>query len=322
MRRRMPRRQETEMKKICFITIMAISISCGSRQGHEDASMRVIEIEHGGMARSCLVHVPGNRTQGPAPLLIVLHGGGGTAQGLVKLTKERFNELSDQAGFYAAYPSGTGKSWNDFRDDSKTYAHQHGVDDVGFVGALIDRLAAEYPIDRNRIFAAGMSNGGLMAFRLACSLPAIRGIAAVAATHPLDQEGKCAPSGPMSVLIINGTDDPIIPYDGGDIKLLGTKRGRVVPTETTVNYWTRFNKCRGSGKEKMLPDSDPDDRTRVKTVTYDECEGGARVVLYRVEGGGHAWPGGKHYIFSSIIGHTSGDFSACDAIWGFFNAVR
>jgi polyhydroxybutyrate depolymerase len=311
------------VKKYLIIAIIAaVSLSCNSRRSLEADGLHLLEMEHGGETRSCLVHVPKNRVAAPSPLIIVLHGGGGTAKGIVKLTKQRYNELADRDGFYVAYPSGLGKSWNDFRDDSDAYAHRHAVDDVGFIAVLIDRLAAEYPIDRGRIFATGISNGGLMSYRLACSLPAIRGIAAVAATHPAGQEGKCAPSRPMNVMIINGTDDPIIPYGGGDIKLLGIKRGRVVPTDATLKYWVRFNKCRGNGNEELLPDTDPGDKTRAKKISYTDCDGGTRVVLFRVEGGGHTWPGGWHYIFSSIIGYTSRDFNACDEIWNFFKAVR
>jgi polyhydroxybutyrate depolymerase len=311
------------LKKYLIIAIIVLfSLSCNSRRSLEADGLRLLEMEHGGTERSCLVHVPKSRAAAPSPLLIVLHGGGGTAKGIVKLTKQRFNELADRDGFYVAYPSGIGKSWNDLRDDSDAYAHRHAVDDVGFIAVLIDRLAAEYPIDRGRIFATGISNGGLMSYRLACSLPAIRGIAAVAATHPAGQEGKCAPSRPMNVMIINGTDDPIIPYAGGDIKLLGIKRGRVVPTDDTVSYWVSFDKCRGNGDQELLPDTDPGDKTRVKKISYNNCDGGARVILYRVEGGGHTWPGGVHYMFSSIIGYTSRDFNACDEIWNFFKAVR
>jgi len=311
------------MKGIPIIApVMILLLSCDSRRGAEAEGLRLVEMKYGGTTRSCLLHVPKNRPALPSPLLIVLHGGGGTAKGVVKLTEQRFNELSDAEGFYVAYPSGLGKSWNDFREDSKAYAGRHGVDDVGFIAALIDRIAAEYPVDRGKIFVTGISNGGLMSYRLACSLPGVRGIAAVAATHPTGQEGKCAPSRPVSVLIINGTEDPIIPYDGGDIRLLGMKRGRVVSTEETLRFWVRFNTCRGSGEEVPLPDEDPGDGTRVHRISYNACGGGSRVVLYRVEGGGHTWPGGWHYTLSRFIGYTSRDFNACDAIWNFFKSAR
>ncbi len=296
-------------KYLVIATITILSLSCNSRRSLEAGGLRLVEMENSGVARSFLVHVPKNETATLSPLLVVLHGAGGTAESVVKLTKQRFNELSDRDGFYVAYPSGLGKIW-------------HAVDDVGFIAAMINRLASEYTIDKGRIFIAGISNGGLMSLRLACSLPGIRGIAAVAAAHLAGQEVTCALSRPINVMIINGTDDPIVPYDGGDVKLLGIKRGRVVPTDDTVRFWVGFNKCRGNGEEELLPDTDPDDRTRVKKISYNRCDGGTRVVLFRVEGGGHTWPGGWHYIPSGFIGYTSKDINACDEIWKFFKSSR
>jgi polyhydroxybutyrate depolymerase len=310
------------MKKILiFIIIIVIFPWCsGTRNTVKTKSPREIEFTQDGRSRRCLVHVPAGASGRPCPLLIVLHGGGGTPEGMVKLTKNRFNELADASGFFVAYPGGLGRSWNDFRDDAKGYAHAEKIDDVGFISALIDRLAAEYSIDRDRVFATGISNGGFMSYRLACELSGkIRGIAAVAAANTPDQTSKCAPARPVSVMIINGTDDPIVPYNGGVVKLLGSSRGAIASTDDTVRFWTRLNKCPDNPAGEDLPDNDPGDNTRVKKISYGPCGGGSRVVLYRVEGGGHTWPGGLHYMFTKVIGYTSRDMNACDRISDFFN---
>ena len=310
------------MKKILiiFLIILIFPWCSGTRNAVQMKSLRQIEITQDGRSRRCLVHVPRNAAARSCPLLIVLHGGGGTPEGMVKLTKNRFNELADSSDFFVAYPGGLGRSWNDFRDDAKGYAHSEKIDDVGLISALIDRLAVEYSIDKDRVFATGISNGGFMSFRLGCELSGkIRGIAAVAATNPPDQAPRCAPARPISVMIINGTDDPIVPYNGGEVRLLGSSRGAVTSTDDTARFWARFDKCPDNPTVEKLPDSDPGDNTRVKKISYGPCGGGTRVVLYRVEGGGHTWPGGLHYLFTRMIGYTSRDLNACDRIADFFN---
>ena len=310
------------MKKILiFLFIIVLFPWCSStRYSSRTNSLRQIEFTQDGRARRCLVHVPDNASGRSCPLLIVLHGGGGTPEGMVKLTRNRFNELADTYGFFVAYPGGLGRSWNDFRDDAKGYSHSEKINDVGFISVLIDRLAAEYSIDRERVFATGISNGGFMSYRLACELSGkIRGIAAVAATSTPDQASKCAPARPVSVMIINGTSDPIVPYNGGEVRLIGSSRGAVASTDDTIRFWTRLNKCPDSPAVEELPDSDPADNTRVKKISYGPCGGGSCVVLYRVEGGGHTWPGGLQYMFARIIGYTSRDMNACERIADFFN---
>jgi polyhydroxybutyrate depolymerase len=307
---------------LLLIPLVTGLIACQSRSGRDAEGMRLVSFEHDGRTRECLVHVPAGAPAGTCPLLIVLHGGGGTAKGLVKLTKGRFNELADRDGFYAVYPTGLGKSWNDFRENRSGYSHRENIDDVGFISALIDRLITAYPIDKNRVFATGMSNGGFMSYRLACELSGkIRGIAAVAATHPVGADTLCHSSRPMSVLIINGTDDPIVPYNGGEVSLFGISRGRNVSTDDTIAFWEKADGCTGGRETLELPDSDPADGTRVTRIS-SASRTGARVVLYRVVGGGHTWPGGWHYLPTTFIGRTSRDFNACDEIWAFFSGIR
>jgi polyhydroxybutyrate depolymerase len=307
---------------VFFFSILIVSCGSGSRL-MERYGVREIRMMHNGRERTCLIHVPVGKLTGRLPLVLVLHGGGGTAAGMIKLTRNRFNELADVRGFYAAYPQGIRKHWNDFRDDPIDYAHRERIDDSGFISALIDRLAAEYPIDPDRVFATGISNGGFMSYRLGCELsPKIRGIAPVAATLPAGADKKCKPAKPVNVVIINGTDDPLVPFNGGYVTVLGRRRGEILSTEDTVRFWTRADECTSTPATGELPDRDPDDGTRVKEQTFGTCGRGVRVVLYRVEGGGHTWPGGKQYLSRRFIGNTSYDFNACDVIWEFFSSSR
>src|SRR5208337_616682 len=131
---------------ICLMIIVMIFISCG-RNVRDQYGVERVSLEHSGRTRICLIHVPKKLPAGKSPLLLVLHGGGGNAAGMLRLTGGRFNLLADDKGFFVAYPEGIGGHWNDFRDDPIDYSHREKVDDIGFISALVDKLAAEYPVD-------------------------------------------------------------------------------------------------------------------------------------------------------------------------------
>ena len=280
-----------------------------------------IRLRSGGIERTCLVHAPAKATAGPMPLLLVLHGGGGTADGMIKLTRGGFDALADRRGFVVGYPQGVGKSWNDGRHDLRSAANRENVDDVGFIRDLITELAGRYPIDRRRVFIAGMSNGGMMAMRLACSLPEVRGVAAVASSLSEDAAAECPATSTVTVVEIAGTADPIVPFAGGEVKVLWMGRGEVTGAPETAKSWARKAGCRLVPEETDLP-ARVSDGTSVQKIEYPGCGTGARVVLFRVEGGGHAWPGGLPYLSERVIGRTSGNLDACAAIWEIFSGLR
>jgi polyhydroxybutyrate depolymerase len=279
-----------------------------------------LRLRSGGIERTGLVHVPAKAFAAPMPLLLVLHGGGGTAEGMVRLTRGGFDALADRRGFVVAYPQGVGKSWNDGRHDLRSAANRENVDDVGFIRDLITEIAGRYPIDRRRLFVAGMSNGGMMAMRLACSLPEVRGVAAVASSLSDDAAAKCPATSTVSVVEIAGTADPIVPFAGGEVKVLWMGRGRVTGAPETAGSWAKKAGCRLVPEEAALP-AKVSDGTTVRKIEYPGCATGARVVLFRVEGGGHAWPGGLPYLSERMIGKTSGNLDACSAIWEIFSGL-
>ncbi|HET7452938.1 MAG TPA: PHB depolymerase family esterase [Thermoanaerobaculia bacterium] len=281
---------------------------------------REIRLRSGGIERTCLVHAPAKTPARPMPLLLVLHGGGGTADGMIKLTKGGFDTLADGRGFVVGYPQGVGKSWTDGRHDLRSAANREHVDDVGFIRDLITELAGRYPVDRRRVFVAGMSNGGMMAMRLACSLPEVRGVAAVASSLSDDAAAKCPATSTVSVVEIAGTADPIVPYAGGEVKVLWMGRGEVTGAPGTAKSWAEKAGCRLVPEEAELP-ARVSDGTSVRKIEYPGCATGARVVLFRVEGGGHAWPGGLPYLSERMIGRTSGNLDACSAIWEIFSGL-
>jgi polyhydroxybutyrate depolymerase len=120
------------------------------------------------------------------------------------------------------------------------------------------------------------------------------------------------------VLIINGTEDPLVPYEGGDVSFLSIKRGKVISVEDTVKFWVTHDGCPAAPQMEQLPHLNPNDSTSTTVERYTGCRDGTEVVLYKVNGGGHTWPGGVQYMSEKFIGKTSRDFSATETIWQFF----
>jgi polyhydroxybutyrate depolymerase len=217
-----------------------------------------------------------------------------------------FDEVSDQKGFILVYPDGVGHSWN--AGNGAGAAERRQVDDVGFTSELIDELSRQFHIDRRRIYATGMSNGGMFVHRLACELSGkIAAVAPVAGTIAATIEEGCKPARPVPVLEIHGTADSDSPWAGG--RTLGG--GQVVSVADTIRGWAARNQCASTPKV-----TEP--ATGVTCETYTPCEGGAEVTLYRIEGGGHTWPGGYQYLPKMIVGETNRSVSASQIIWDFF----
>ncbi|MCR9145281.1 MAG: esterase [bacterium] len=306
-----------------MLAALTILTQCRRNQVRLGERDRVYELQHEGRERSYILHRPAAAASvdpaNPRPLLIVMHGGGGTARGAINITRGRFNELADAENFYVVYPTGFDKSWNDGRVDLRSTAHREKIDDVGFLKRVIESIAGEYPIDRARIFSTGISNGGFMSMRLACDLSeTVRAVAPVTAQLSRDLFAMCKPQRPVGMLLVNGTDDPIVPYDGGTIELFWTERGEILSTDDTLRFWARRNRCSAQPVVAELPDRDPKDETRVDRVRYPNCATGRDVELLRVRGGGHTWPGGSPYLSERLVGKVSNDIIACDEIWNFF----
>lgn len=265
---------------------------------------------HDGRERSYLLYVPAsvNWSQ-PVPLVFVFHGG--TGNGKNAKTMSGFNEVADQNGFIVAYPNGTGRlsddiilTWNG--GECCGYARQENVDDVGFVRAMVADLQAQVNIDAKRIYATGMSNGGILSHRLACEASDLfAAIAPVAGTLNFQ---PCNPSEPVAVIAFHGTGDLHLPYEGGvgEESLAGVDFASV---PDSVRFWTSFNGCASLPLTESFADIQHD--------TWD-CAGNINVELYTINGGGHAWPGGR-------AGRNGADeptqtISASQLIWEFFAA--
>lgn len=273
-----------------------------------------------GLVRTYLLHLPPwyNGTQS-LPLVIALHGGGGTADSMVKLTRGGLNELADERGFIVVYPNAVERHWNDGRNLSVYRSQRENVNDVAFISALIEHLADEYGVDQTRVYVVGMSNGALMAHRLACEIPSrIAAIAAVAGSMPVNLVSACPPSSRVSVMMINGLSDPLVPWGGGPIRFGDMELGEVISVEEAALLWAGRGNCTLICDRVYLPDTDPHDGTRVWKRVFKNNTTGVEVVLYGVDGGGHTWPGGYQYLPESIIGKTCRDVDANEIIWEFF----
>ncbi len=281
--------------------------------GDFSASIKVDDL-----TRTFLYHIPKNR-QKPSPLIIALHGGGGSGKDMIKLTKGEFNTLSEKYGFIVAYPDAVEKHWNDGRELEQYYSNRENIDDVKFISKLIDYFVSNFSADGQKVLVTGMSNGGLMAFRLACQLSEkIKAIAPVAASMSVNIHSLCSPQNQISVLIIHGTEDPLIPFEGGTITFNGENLGEVIGAENTATYFSNLNFCNTVSEKTYLEDKDPQDGTRAWKTEYTNCANGTKIALIGIDGGGHTWPDGDPYLPESIIGKVCKDFNACETITSFF----
>ena len=279
---------------------------------------------HDELKRTFIIHKTDlDKKSGPVPLLIALHGRGGNSESMVIVTRGGFNKLADKENFIVVYPDGIEENWNDGRMDEEAddRAHKENIDDVGFISALIDLMVKDYNADPARVYITGISNGAIMSYRLACELShKIAAIAPVDGNIPNMIVNECVPANPVSVLAINNVNDPLVPYEGGEIwgHFHSVKLGKVLSAKESVSFWVNRNKCHLRGVDVEEPDTDPKDGTFVKRTDYMNDSDGTEVILYSVYGGGHTWPGGVQYLPEWVIGKTSKDIDADEVIWSFF----
>lgn len=267
-----------------------------------------------GRERGFYVHVPANAGAAPG-VVLVFHGGQGSAE-----TMSRQNPMvaaADAGGFLAVFPDSYEGNWTDGRIST-----MGGPDDLAFVRALVADLVRRHGADPGRVFAAGISNGAMFTYKLACDAPGlVRAIAPVAGNMPEALAVSCRPSRGTPVIMFSGTADPFMPYAGGkprDTALMRRIRGEATDTmlsaQDTIAFWARLNGC-GSVQTAALPDSS-DDGTTVTRIAYD-C---GAATLYRIDGGGHTWPGSSARIAPRLTGPTSMDIDATSLMVQFFRA--
>jgi len=269
-------------------------------------------LEFGGLTRTYHVHLPASydgRKQ--FSLVLAFHPGLLNGKTMEKLT--RFSQTADKNGFIVVYPDGYKKVWAG--PGLYNPAQLEGVDDVSFVSALIDKLLGELKIDRSRIYAAGMCNGGVLVQTLACRLSdRIAAIAGVATAMTEEMVSWCQPERPVPAIFMHGTEDTWIRCEGGRGP---TGREKLSSVSAMVKWWVQTNGCSAQPAVTYEPDR-TDDGMKVRREAYARCKDGSEVILYMVEGGGHTWPGGWQFMSEAAIGKTTQDIDASQIIWEFF----
>jgi len=300
---------------LCFLPLM-LAVAQRPHAAGDTASSGEQTMTHGGRTRSYLVH---DFSRGAnAPVVIVLHGGGGNAANAVTMTG--FDRVARREGLIAIYPNGTSAreggrflTWN--AGHCCAAAMDARVDDVGFVAAIVDTLVDARRADPSRVYVTGMSNGAMMTHRLGRELS--KKIAAIAPVVGAVFGDERPPAAPMPAFIIVGADDRTVPGTGGPLQLrllLGGARSadrNVAPAIDQATYWAKANGCGQAARGQ----------TRASTVLeWTNCSSGASVVFHTVAGNGHAWPGGQPG--RAGADPPAADFDASEAMWSFFKTQR
>jgi len=259
----------------------------------------------------------------PSSLLIALHGAGGSGKIMQQFTTLKgFDKLAEQENIIVAYPDAIKNHWNDGREDPYSYSAQKNIDDLLFISTLIDNIQNSYNIDKKRTYVCGMSNGGMMSFYLAFFLQdKISAIATVAASMP-ENLSKGEPLNRIPILMIHGTDDPVVPWEGGYVSLFGKNHGKVLSIYDTINFWKKHYNCKRSEKRNYFPDFNNKDGTRVWSEQYINHDMSLKIILYGIDGGGHVWPSGSNNLPGRIVGKMCYDINACNVIWDFFKSCN
>jgi polyhydroxybutyrate depolymerase len=252
------------------------------------------------------VHVPDRPQLGPAaPLVLAFHGVGQTSEQMK--AQSGLDQMADAAGFIVVYLEAAMGAWDVF--ESLTFL---GLDELGYVREVIERVDRAEVIDRERVIAVGLSNGGVFAQQLGCKLSGeLAGFVAVAASMPKLMAESCNPTDPISALYVLGTADTFFPVTGGSALL---------SVDATLQQWAASNGCDGARERAAWPDV-ADDGTRAWWSRYRSCDGGTQVWLDSIVGGGHAWPGSL-VPAPQAFGPTSRDISANAEIVRFLEAIR
>lgn len=278
-------------------------------------------VDVGGLKRTYLLYVPRGLAKG-APLVVAMHGSGENGARMRVVTGYGFDRLADKNGFALVYPNAYEGYWNACGIVGGGSTNGLNVDDVGFLDALADKLISEIGIDKARVYAAGVSRGGFMAFRLALEAPSrFRAVAAVSANVPTADNFKCTPTGhdTSSVMIMNGTEDPLVPFAGGEVSLFGLfyKNGTVRSSRASGQYFADLNAIAGPPETS---EAQVADGVRVEQMLWHN-DSKVEVELVAIHGGGHGLPQ-PYQRHPRLLGPSPEEPNGPEVIWDFFARQR
>lgn len=309
-------------KKIIALLWFAglISISLAFAQPNSSLQKSTLQIDH--TERAFYYHMPMGLKKN-AKLIFVIHGSTATPAVMQTSTGYVFDKLADEnKDAIIVYPAGYGKYWNDCRKAGTYETKKMNIDDVGFFGKMIGFFKQNYDIDTTEVFAVGHSNGGQMCYKLAKEKPLwFKGIAAISASLPVAENDDCYDLHlPISVLVINGTGDPINPYNGGEVIAGdGQKRGAVISTDATIRTWITTNHCDTIATINQFADINITDHSTA--ISYLYKGNNKKVELVKIINGGHVIPTGSFNQWPKQLGIVNKDIDAPKIIWDFFYAL-
>jgi polyhydroxybutyrate depolymerase len=281
----------------------ATGVPASSPTTHVASGTTLHELDFQGTRRTYRVHVPPSLTRRGAPLVVALHGGFGTSASVLR--QGSWEAIADRHGFVVVAPDGLARSWNAGMCCGP--AMRNDFDDVGFVLAVLDDVESMVRIDPRRVFATGISNGGMMAYRLGCE--ASRRFAAIAPVAATVVDPVCAPTVPVSLLHIHGLADRNVPFEGGfPTKSLQLDPPSYPPVRAGIETFVRADGC---ADEPAVSE-----RGVVKTERWRGCDARTAVKLITIADGGHSWPGGTQLL--AILDPPSTALDATATIWRFF----
>jgi len=274
-------------------------------------------IDYQSKMRKYILHIPltydGTKE---VPLVVFLHGGGGNYQSAQGFTN--FNQISKNNGFLMLYPQAFSSASPDsyiWADGRNTIADQAGIDDVGFVDKLVSSIRSEYKVNAKKIYLCGFSNGSFLTQRIAFERNTqFAAMGTLGGTMNLSLFNTGNPNRPIPMMYVFGTADPFVPFDGGVIS--GSNTLPVVGIEQAVNYWVTKNQCQTTLQAVNLPDINITDNSTVTVFEYINGTCNSRVKFYKINGGGHTFPGVK--VPNQTLGETNLDILASQELWDFF----
>ncbi|MEM1113948.1 MAG: PHB depolymerase family esterase [Pseudomonadota bacterium] len=288
--------------------------------------LRTFALSHAGLQRSYNVYRPVSLPDN-APVVFVLHGSMGSGLGMRDMSAREFDMIADREGWLVVYPDGFENHWNGCRSTADYTANVSNIDDVGFLSLVVQSLANDYAIDATRVYITGVSNGGHMAYRMALEAPGVfAAYAPMAASLPAPETFGCGRlNQPVSLAIFNGTQDPVNPYLGGAVSVMGNdSRGVVLSSAETAAYWRELAGLDKAARELVHPERDGDTTTRIVEQRWGEAPG-YEVRLYTMEGSGHTMPTLTSWMpdwLAALLGGNAGDLSGAEEALSFFSSHR